>query len=542
LPRASNTSLELIEGQPKIVFLVTPRLAHLTAAEHPFVSNALRHIFRDYRIPGNHVDVLLAVIDKVPGSWRVRESRLQSCEGVSVLIGAWKFRFPKVSSSTPLIEFTVNRPSQGALTFMKEAISIPLANTLFTTGQSSTLIFKSYDVATHRPGRQSFNLRFSGFKSLAQVQLPATRTARSHQRIPLIPLTGPRMVKEVIGNIVRELDIDGKSTPASTELEPAVLREAKRRPEGEVVDAKTRIYALIQPADTSVSLQKRFLPTMLPPISAPGLRLYEVVGGGGGWGSKVGLIALDPSELGFDANGLTTNNSSGTMTRMPPWEATDSGGKPLDGQKHAMVKRGEWLSFWQLGQNFFTPDPDDLMDSPNHVDDRDWVISVGTIPSPDSLEMPNDPASPQSPSIADNIPLERDDVTSAAPSSSSDVAATFQDTDTAQKRRRPSVIIRDREIGALSEKPILVNDAVFVSRPSGGRVSFSLRQPSTSTVDAESSPPKRLFPIDAESTPTKNPFIESATFRLTVPYSCYKVLLFNHKPTDPPPGSSSSDE
>jgi hypothetical protein len=491
----------------------------------------------DYTSPMRCVYVLLAVIDKIPGSWSVHESRLQSCEGMSVFVGASHLRHRTMSSQAPSLQLLVRRPRIYEATYLQEYISIPLANTLFTTGQSSTLITQRYDVSAKDHRWPSFKLHSSYVKSVAQIGVPGTQIARSHQKIPLVPLTVPRKVKEAMGNIVRELDIDGESAPASTELERAVLTKAKSRPQSEVVDAKTRIYALLQPADTPASLSEKFLPKMLPPIFAPGLRLYEVIGGGGGWGSKVGLIALDPSGLGFEADGSAVNNTADTNTRMPPWEATDTESKPLDSQRDAMVKKGEWLSFWQLRQNFLAPNPDALTHSTTGLSERGWAISVGTIPTPDSLEKTSPPITSLSSSTAANKSIEASILSqNEEPASSYAAAKIPRGTDTKPKRRRSSVIIRDREFGVLSEKPILVRDTVFSTASAGtgegsGQVGSSPQQLIESMSDTHT-----------ESTPRVNRVIATATTRITVPYSSYRVRLFNLGSFKSPPVVSSSDE
>ena len=109
----------------------------------------------------------------------------------------------------------------------------------------------------------------------------------------LSQITFPRRISASHGNILRTLDA-GKAHgsrsnfPASAELEEAVKQSMKF---GRSPHSRVQVWALVGRNDAqSIDIQKSL---------ESGARLHRVLSGGGGWGLREGLVALDP-RVDFD--------------------------------------------------------------------------------------------------------------------------------------------------------------------------------------------------------------------------------------------------
>ncbi|RDW73966.1 hypothetical protein BP5796_07408 [Coleophoma crateriformis] len=211
-------------------------------------------------------------------------------------------------------------------------VTMPLANTLFTNGRYSTLLASKWKVdGTSVQLLQSMEKK----NQVVVVESPsplsrpiATESSRA------IPLTLPRKIVSGLGNIVRQLDFGTEGAgPASKELEANVHSYLTASPKFQVplIDDKLGVWALIVPkhcakeflksSPTELHFDKEIFrgllwyPTergtthavkrvvpdqpMLPgePLGywiSKGAILCRVLSGGGGWGLKEGLLALDP--------------------------------------------------------------------------------------------------------------------------------------------------------------------------------------------------------------------------------------------------------
>lgn len=199
-----------------------------------------------------------------------------------------------------------------------DAIRLPLANTIFQTGQRHTMY-----AATWEQNGASERLRMVKKAQLEELTVKLRRnkgvTQHSALSVPLIPLTAPRAVEPGMGNIIRCVyDSDGKSLPASQELEKVVPEYFKARNEP---PQPVSVWALVMPKDM-VDAVNRSINELFPSISASdaassaweklwssnppvwidlvsqaiarGARLHRVLSGGGGWGKKAGLLSLEP--------------------------------------------------------------------------------------------------------------------------------------------------------------------------------------------------------------------------------------------------------
>jgi hypothetical protein len=241
-----------------------------------------------------------------------------------------------------------------------DRIRVPLANTVFQTGEQSTMFSSKWNLdtltgklsMTRRKSLHSHTINLSAVRynkptpSSATEMIPLVQEA-PRLSIPLLPLTIPRQVDGHMGNIIRSIvGPDGVKITAATELEQVVPQYFKSR--NEPAQA-TSAWALVIPKDTAhlstmdtVSLVSGMVATdserlgseagllqgfqslwqQDPPswnvtvqeALARGARLHKVLSGGGGWGKKAGLLSLDPTPLGppqksSKANGIQDKGS-----------------------------------------------------------------------------------------------------------------------------------------------------------------------------------------------------------------------------------------
>ena len=317
-------------GRLDMVLLFTPSLAHLAHPASSFVRDAIGRLLPaseaiEASRTARRCRVLAAVVDRLPGH------RTSTCttdldvsslapgigdderEGISLLA---------VSSAAGSLSVIVRpmlagthpgggaerseRPPSLSLRMPPEGkdhalinrrLDVRLANTLFHTGHESTMVASDWTSAVE--ARQWI---CHGQDRCIQVELDLTHHDESRMRwsadlrVPLTPLTPPRRIVESFGNILRRLEVDGDgqtSVPASQELELAL--DAYLIDHG-LQAQPVNVWAFIVPrrrrpwtADVAWDGSD-----VARSIHA-GARLHRVWSGGGGWGSKRGLLALDPA-------------------------------------------------------------------------------------------------------------------------------------------------------------------------------------------------------------------------------------------------------
>src|SRR5262245_60019994 len=92
-------------------------------------------------------------------------------------------------------------------------VTLPLANTIFQTGQESTLLACNWEAS-----ERGFRLSRRQDKSYQRVVCSQTETrGQSDFTVHLIPITPPRKMLACLGNIVTQIEVDGSAIPASTE-------------------------------------------------------------------------------------------------------------------------------------------------------------------------------------------------------------------------------------------------------------------------------------------------------------------------------------
>ncbi|GKT42143.1 uncharacterized protein ColSpa_02324 [Colletotrichum spaethianum] len=195
--------------------------------------------------------------------------------------------------------------------------TLPLANTIFQNGLQSTLLASRW--------------RWSGPDSSPKL---AHVTEKQSQNVtcwdphrdttiviesPLLPITAPRKILAGLGNIIRQVEVDGKETPASAELEKAVNElYARRSKEGHgFPPGPVGVWAIVLPPGPMQAADLEYLQEwsenlnqvqtayeewgevmefkrLVQKLLRHGGRIYKILSGGGGWGKKQGLLSLDP--------------------------------------------------------------------------------------------------------------------------------------------------------------------------------------------------------------------------------------------------------
>ncbi|OAL44612.1 hypothetical protein IQ07DRAFT_521787 [Pyrenochaeta sp. DS3sAY3a] len=339
------------------VFLVTPSFAQWLGNDGVFVQKALSAVYSTWLkelgegvMPSTlEVDVLCAVVDKLPSGRApnpnntledevfarstqppVSESGFEGIAYVTLPSAA------SVSSAAPV------SPDKGAIDFIipehtetpggpRDILRLPLANTIFQTGTPRTMILSKWKLSqseqteeTKQPMELISKTDISHHGIRITRHDPTMSSVTSALSLPLIPLTHGRQVNGCMGNIIRQVVGPEKAiVTASSELEEVVPRFFKSR--GEPVQATT-VWALVVPRQLQARLSGRTVKMLKkyvkknekgqddenklwerlwqhdPPhwyhlaskALLQGARLHRVLSGGGGWGKKAGLLALDP--------------------------------------------------------------------------------------------------------------------------------------------------------------------------------------------------------------------------------------------------------
>ncbi len=355
------------ERTPLVVLLLTPSLMYLLSEDDAFISRSLTHIFKERPSTTAHAyDAIIAVVDKLPTietrahELRPHGQRQESNnfpdsgrEGLAILVGSSEPHAPDLweprsenrpvdnmsiqQKSTisflldPLVEFNASDlssvrkdrlfhykfgPQQNVLS--TRTFEVPLANTIFQNGQTSTMYISSW---THESASNVLvrTTKVSIQNQLVKVprRIDTTRRGRMAFTIPLKSLTVPRQVAAAVGNIIRRVhltDRTSEAVPASEELERQIAALPAAAFLG-VEKQRLTVWALVTPRGRWTSeptLPVKTLHDMLE----QGSRLHRVLSGGGGWGQKQGLLSLDPestycTDLTPDTQSYGTGESFG---------------------------------------------------------------------------------------------------------------------------------------------------------------------------------------------------------------------------------------
>ena len=311
---------------PLVILLVTRSHTKFLDDGDPFVPNLLSRMFPISGKP-TQVDIAAAVVDQIPyppDSYPLNKDGVQTprgFEGFSVAVSYSEIVAPDLWSQSnvqkaPGLEPALERPvlsfqfschelgvgsgtvPQHVQSTTSYVLRLPVANTLFYNDRPSTM-FASRWVSSIGSTSQNVYACMKKIDLAPQVlnltgMLPMQDLR--HQKklvLELQPMTVPRVIAAGVGNIIRELYMDREShqtMPASQELEDAISRDFKnsRNP-----DQRPGVWALITPRTRWVD-QPQIETSDAAHWIERGSRLHEVLSGGGGWGVKKGLLALDP--------------------------------------------------------------------------------------------------------------------------------------------------------------------------------------------------------------------------------------------------------
>jgi hypothetical protein len=342
------------------LLLVTPSYAASLRKQKDVIEQALTRIFpvKDldktlYSRLGQDsreaVRLVAAVVDRLPKPSELSASAVgdNGSEGIALRLIAnenpiWK---PEITIDGPRVEANLSDNKYRFLSFhlndsstpahMLPIVQLPLANTIFHNGLSSTLIWRKYAVQQGGKGLIQIDERVCDSHRVKLPRQPGLDDVNSLTfSVPLVPLTSARSVVACMGNIIRRLsgnsglvaqDDTKEAILASHELEQSVTSYHKTRG---LSPRAVSVWALVIPEKTFTGglsmatkvLGERNLPELwnaasdhdsdasqpnLLTLLQHGARLHKVLSGGGGWGKKAGLLSLDP-DSGYGQH--------------PPWE------------------------------------------------------------------------------------------------------------------------------------------------------------------------------------------------------------------------------
>ena len=326
------------------MLLVTPAHIRLLDDGSTFIPSLLRLVVETTK-PWQDFDLLAAVVDRIPQTksttpYRLRnshgagvESSLRTrtgdgFEGISVAVLDSKAAAPDLwsPSSMPNERETMTIQQRCTLSFslppslgvrvqvsdksvsqplVERMVQLPVANTVFQNGKTSTLFAQRWNLQF---SKESNSEHVSSKKNWLPQQivhmgpvftdegmrLQLDHVIHSH----LVPITPARIIIAAVGNIVRKIsvgDVSTEAAPASEELERAISTAIQQ---GQIPAQQAGVWALIRPQRyAALHRATRLQGTVSDKIQyaiLSGGRLHKVLSGGGGWGEKHGLLALDP--------------------------------------------------------------------------------------------------------------------------------------------------------------------------------------------------------------------------------------------------------
>ena len=356
------------------MILLSRGLAHHLTGKTDLVKDVLGNAFtqvKDGWRPSEgslQVDVLTAVVDSLPSpdlqwtrqllraasetSVRDAESALHTnqagnrpgANGVAYYISKPNI-FDSEEASLSVPEQSLSRPdiasTYDALPLLKFhfiekrvsdsadhlVLSLPVANTMFQTGQTSFTVYSKWqiesgdirllsEISSAAPQHKIY-MNLPKAIDLNSLRVRSRETSNGHLSqgaqlfLPLSYLAPPRKIKNIMGNVITKLySSDGLGeVPASTELETNVSRFLEHEGlEPQIV----AVWALIIPqalvtgdsdlvknarskwAKPAVTSEEKA--SLVADLVWRGAKLRKVLSGGGGWGQKAGLLSIDPDD------------------------------------------------------------------------------------------------------------------------------------------------------------------------------------------------------------------------------------------------------
>ncbi|KAI8964384.1 hypothetical protein F5Y11DRAFT_94883 [Daldinia sp. FL1419] len=285
--------------------------------DESFVSGVLESLFKLKTSPQDNsspIDVLCAVTDGLAPKQLFSEPQT----GFSILYGSADRILPGLWSTDDFRSNT-GQDKESSVSFLSNPLprdtrpletTMPLANTIFQNGRRSTLFASRWQL--DHGGSAVRTMMHE--KQLQRICLREDSGSHINPLLPLLPLTPPRKIVAGLGNIVRQVEVDGIATPASKELEVLIPKVFDARSEREVsyspgpigvwcwvispdvVEKQNLVGLKVFEGKSSESEAALSLEAMsvFSELLSSGCRLHKILSGGGGWGLKQGLLSLDP--------------------------------------------------------------------------------------------------------------------------------------------------------------------------------------------------------------------------------------------------------
>ena len=402
------------------MLLVTPAHIQLLDDSSTFVPSLLR-LAVEFTQPWHNFDLLAAVIDRIPHTRPIIQTGLRDShaanvesspgtedglEGISVAVlnseaaapDLWCSKDMKIGRETMSVQqrctlsfsFPPNPVVRSQLSdesvsqpLVQRMLQLPVANTIFQNGRQSTLFAQRWNI---RYSKESTSEHVSSKREWLPQQMihmgavfadEGMRLRPNHfVNSHLVPITPSRTITAAVGNIIGKIskgDTSSEAAPASEELELAINTAIQQ---GQIPAQQVGVWALIRPRkyaalDSSVQNRSAVDDTIQYAILCGG-RLHKVLSGGGGWGEKRGLLALDPD--------------SDYSHRYQPSEPSFGDGQDIDAEKREILgevaKPGEIITFYAHkppsdadSVNPYTPL------RPNSNQDTTATLVFGSLPS-----------------------------------------------------------------------------------------------------------------------------------------------------------------
>ncbi|EEY18566.1 conserved hypothetical protein [Verticillium alfalfae VaMs.102] len=225
---ADSYGLRRTKGQNAVVILASRNHASWLT-DKTFMANLLESFSsKSAKVDGDaaEINVLTAAVD---GLWP-EYPLLPARHGFSIISGPLDHLLPglwtQVNASPAPVK---GQPEKAALTFRVNkadanvggnatTITLPLANTIFQNSRPFTLLASRW--RREGPG-SSLAMADMVTSPSREVVCTGSDAAATTPCILMNPITAPRTIVSGLGNIVRQIDMDGKTVPASQELEAA---------------------------------------------------------------------------------------------------------------------------------------------------------------------------------------------------------------------------------------------------------------------------------------------------------------------------------
>ncbi|KAK7951124.1 uncharacterized protein PG986_006852 [Apiospora aurea] len=277
----------------------------------------------------SHTDVLFGVVDGIADPYRLHSKPHQ---GLSIIYGGTASLLPSLWEQGKIagkgypdrasaVQFTAHEAENIDGQEVPTPVTLPLANTLFQNGRRSTLFASRWSLASSASASGHRPMELTRLEEKSHQEVACLRGLEGLPvRIPLVPIAPPRKIVTGLGNIVRQVEVDGVVSPASKELEALIPRLFEKRAAAWLAGDGTGqapspmgVWAWVMPAWTVDKMRydtafKTYLGNqdaeewrldveareIYGELLVAECRMHKILSGGGGWGAKQGLLSLDP--------------------------------------------------------------------------------------------------------------------------------------------------------------------------------------------------------------------------------------------------------